>query len=278
MRALLSRIVASALLVAGAAVFLATWGPGAAPASADVFGPLIEAAGFLPSPDSRAQLRTGTATVNGQPFEYAIGHTRQRLEDVLDHYARQFDVAIAGQPVRSTAVRFDGANAGVVSGFLVGPVITAAIDAAKQGKPAPPVRLSDVTRFHMISAYRQDGTVFIEFTPGAAVRLGDLFPAGTADAAGEDVPAVRRPDGLQRLLTIEHGEGKTWSRTLVYRAATAEAAGAGYRAALRAAGWRESPLPVSSAVAHFSNGSRELFVGTAAATDPGVLVVVFRHT
>jgi hypothetical protein len=137
-------------------------------------------------------------------------------------------------------------------------------------------RLGDFGQFHLISAYEQDGTVFIDFTPGEGVRIDTLLPSGGQDAPGEDLRGVRRPAGLQRLLTIEHGEGPTWSRTWIYRAGDGGEAVAEFRRAFVAAGWTEGPLRAPQ-VAHFSDNQHECFIGGSGTGGNSAVVLVYRN-
>ncbi len=73
-------------VIASAVAFLALFGPRTAPAYADIYAPLANAAGFLlPPPGGAPRPRTGTALVNGQTFKYAIAHSKLGLDDVLEH-------------------------------------------------------------------------------------------------------------------------------------------------------------------------------------------------
>ncbi len=271
----LGRFFGSGALVAGAAAFLWFYGPASTPAGADIYGPLVRAAGFLPPPDGRVALMTGTSLVNGQHFHYAIGHTTLQLSRVLDHYERQFEVHVpGGSPIRG-AFRTESRTAGIVSGFHFGPLLP--VSGTTTPRPSgTPARLNDLARFHMVSAYKQDGTVFIEFTPGDDVTFERLMPPPGQDAVGEDLAGVRRPAGLQRVLTIEHGTGPAWSRTLIYRPTDPARDGADFRSAFAASGWSSDPLIESSAVGHYTDGRRECFVGTAGTGDEAVLIVVYR--
>lgn len=278
LRVFAGKIVASGALLAVAAVFLVFFGPRPTPAYADIYGPLTQAAGFLAPPPGSPTLRVGTALVNGQPFEYAIGRSVLRLDDVLGHYERQFETKTpaSDQPL-STAARVQGPGAGVVAGVRFGPLLRPGEFTQRIRTFGETKRLADFGQFHLVSAFEQQGTVFIEFTSGASARIDRLLPAGAADAPGEDPPGVRRPDGLQRFLTIEHGEGRTWSRTIIYRAQDSRAAVGEFGRAFAAAGWVQNPAIAPGAVAHFSDGQRESFVGGAGKDRDSAVVLVLRR-
>ncbi len=270
--------MASGAIVAGAVAFLFFFGPRPTPAYADIYSPLADAAGLLVPPPGSGKLRIGNALVNGQPFQYSIGHSRMRLDDVLTHYEQQLEVQMPGSraPV-STATRVEGLGAGVVAGMAFAPLSQPSEFFDRLRRFAVTKRANDFGRFHLVSAYQQEGTVFIDFTPGDEARIDKLLPAAGEDAPGEDLPAVQRPDGLQRMLTIEHGEGLSWSRTMIYRARDSRVAVDDFRQAFNRAGWTSNPLTASAAVLHYSDGRRESFVGGAGNDHNGAVIVVYRR-
>jgi len=212
--------------------------------------------------------------VNGQIFEYAIGHSKMRLDDALGYFERQFDTVSPGGGPISTASRFDFPDGGIVAGIQLGHVTTPdLLDRLRQFSAS--TELATLGNFHVVSAFSQDGTVFIDFMPARTVKLTGLLPHGPEDAAGEDVPGVRRPEHLQRVTTIEHGEGPAWSRTNVYRTADADAALAAFKREFNAAGWG-SLAPPEAPVAHLSDGRGECFLGIAGHGGDGAVVVVYR--
>lgn len=270
------RAVASVVIVSGAVLFLVFFGPHATPVHADIYAPLARVSGFLaPPPGGGDAVRFGTVLVNGQMFHYSIGRSKLSLDVVLTYYERQFDApGPDGKPV-SSAARLQGEGAGVVAGVRLGMLSHPPDLAARLRNPAA-ARLSDLGRFHVVSAFEQDGTVFVEFTPDDDVRVSQLLPAGGEDAPGEDLAGVRRPGGLQRLLTIEHGEGPDWSRTLIYRARDGRAAVADFRGALGQAGWTANPYADSPELGHYTDGKRECFLGGAGLGSNSTVILVHR--
>ena len=278
LRALAGKVIASGAILAAALVFLIFFGPRPTPAYAEIYGPLARAAGFLPPPPGSPALRIGRALVNGQPFDYAIGRSSLRLDDILTHYERQFQTKTpASDAPLSTAARVQGPGAGAVAGMRFGPLLHPGEFSERFRTFSETKRLNDFAQFHLISAFEQQGTVFIEFTPGETARIDRLLPAGSDDAPGEDPAGVRRPAGLQRLLTIEHGEGRTWSRSIIYRAQDSRPAVEEFRRAFGSAGWTHNPAVESPAVAHFTDGQRECFVGGAGAGLDSVIALVLRR-
>lgn len=271
----LGKMTATAFVLAAAGVFLVFMGPNAPRAYADIYTPLIRAAGLLPPPPGPGSpMRYGKALVNGQIFEYAIGHSKMRLDDALGYFERQFDTVSPGGGPISTASRFDFPDGGIVAGIQLGHVTTPdLLDRLRQFSAS--TELATLGNFHVVSAFSQDGTVFIDFMPARTVKLTGLLPHGPEDAAGEDVPGVRRPEHLQRVTTIEHGEGPAWSRTNVYRTADADAALAAFKREFNAAGWG-SLAPPEAPVAHLSDGRGECFLGIAGHGGDGAVVVVYR--
>jgi len=234
----------------------------ARPAFADIFAPRRQESGFLAPPDGGTRVRKATALVNGQTFHIAIGHSRQRLDDVLAHFEGQL----------STAARFGGGRVGVVSGLRIDPLARPADLATRLKRFASSTRLRDVGELHVITAFQDRGTVFIEFTPDPDVRLAGILPAGQADAPGSDVIGVRRPEGLQRLLTIQPGGAAAGSRTIIYRTRDAAAAARAFRQEFIAAAWTAGPA-TGGGVEHFSDGRREVFVSGGFAGSAAVVVV-----
>lgn len=276
MYGLIARLTASALIVTGAVAFLIGYGPAVTTVQADVYGPLVTAAGFLPPPPgAQGEHRSGRVLVNGGAFNYSIGRSRLSVERVLTHYETQFTVLTpgSGRPI-SSAVRLADQGAGIVAGFrLNGRKPDAMLDLQRFANTR---RLNDLAEFHMVSAYSQGGTVYIEFTPSNEVQLDRLLPQGTEDAPGEDLPFLRRPEGLQRLLTIEQGEESHRSRTLIYRSSANPDAMSQIADGLGRTGWLANPLGGQSTIAHYSRDGEECFLGRAGTGASSVLLLVHR--
>jgi hypothetical protein len=275
---LAAKILASSAVVYAAVMFLLFVGPPATTVHADIYAHLVGAAGLLePPPGGGAPVRTGHVLVNGRNFEYTIGHSGLSLKDVLDHYQHQFDMVGArkGQ-LLSRATRFEGNGAGVVVGMRFGPIDHPFDIADRLRTFAATSRVNDLARIHIISAYAQHGTVFLDFTPSDEVRLTDLVPQGTDDAPGEDLDGVQRPDGLQRMMTIEHGEGAARSRSTIYRTSDGEAAVVAFREALSRAMWTPDPSFETPNVAHYADGHRDCFVGGSGRGANAAVVLVCR--
>jgi len=271
------RVLASGAVVAGAVAFLVSFGPRATPVYADIYVPLASAAGFLSPPPGGPPLQTGKALVNGQTFRYAIGQSKLELDQLLSHYERQFSTSVSSGPI-TTAVRVQGAGAGVITGMLFRP-LRHPEDLTKRLRGfAETTQLNALGQVHVITAYANQGTVFIDFVPGDDVHLKTLLPAGHDDAPGQDLEGVRRPSGLQRVMTVEHGDGPTWSRTYIYRASDSAAAVADFRGALAAGGWMANPLFDSPVVQHYTNGRQECFVGGAGLGKDAIVILVYRMT
>jgi hypothetical protein len=277
---LLARLAASGLVLSGAVVFVISFGPRATPAHADIYGPLLQAAGFLPAPPgSGTTQRAGEVRLNGQTFTYVVGRSELPLDAVLSHYERQFVVERPdGQPPLATAARVEAPGAGVVAGVRLGALEPVGGIAARAERFARTMRLGDFGRFHVVSAYEQQGTVFIEFAAGDDVELRTLMPVGAADAPGLDPEGVPRPPGLQRAFTIEvdRQSAGAGGPTVVYRAADARAAAAAFRRGFLASGWRENAAVSSEALAHYVRQGRECFVGGLNAQHAGAVVLVCR--
>jgi hypothetical protein len=77
-------------------------------------------------------------------------------------------------------------------------------------------------------------------------------------------------------MTIEHGEGPSWSRTWVYRASGNPTAMADFSRSLTAAGWAANPALDSTGVRHYTNGRRECFLGGAGLGRDAVVILVYR--
>jgi len=272
----LRRATASVGLLVAAGAFLFHFGPGASPASADIFSPLLRSAGFV-LPASGAKARVGQVLVNGGVFDYVLGHTSLPLHTVLDHYQRQFEVRDpASGRVIAGATRVDGDGSGVVTGARMRAGRDPGQWANRLELMATSFRLAELARFHLISAYSQPGgTVFIDFSTGADLRLDQLLPPTGHDAPGQDVTGVRRPGGLQRVMTIEHGEGSELSRTIIYRAADGRLAADAFGRAFAAAGWTANESTAATGFAHYSDGRRECFV--AGTGGPGHATVILVH-
>jgi len=271
------RVLASGALVAAAVAFLVSFGPRATPAYADIYVPLASAAGFLSPPPGGPPLQTGKALVNGQTFRYAIGQSKLDLNRLLSHYEDQFRTTVSSGPI-STAVRIQGAGAGVITGVLFRPLRHPADLTDRLRGFAETTQLNALGQVHVVVAYANQGTVFLDFVPGDDVRLKTLLPAGTEDAPGEDLEGVRRPAGLQRVMTVEHGEGPAWSQTYIYRASDGTAAAADFRGALATAGWAANPLFDSPVVQHYTNGRHECFVGGTGLGKDAIVILVHRMT
>ncbi len=285
-----AKAAASVVVLSGAAAFVSSFGPRPVVLHADVYAPLLRSAGFLAPPAASGRtLREGRVTVNGAPFTYVIGRSDLPLDAVLSHYERQFQLPRSIGPAIRSASRVDGRGAGAVAGVKFGPVDHPGGMSERLAALAESGRLNDFGAFHVISAFEQDGTVFVDFTPAPEVTVQNLIPPQGGDAPGEDVRGVRRPDGLRRLFTVEHGTGGTWSRTLIYGAAAATGSAADSAAAdsaaadsvdaasqfsraFSAAGWKRNP-GLSGAVGHYTDGRREAFVA-GAGSGPGAIVIV----
>jgi hypothetical protein len=274
----IGRVAGTAGVVGAAAVIVALFGPGMPDAHADVWAPLVEAAGFITPIAAGDRMVTGTALVNGQTFHYRSGHSRQDVDAFLDASAARFRIAAAGsRPLLQPASLIRAQGAGVVSGFRLPPPYTAPALDARFRRFLQTTRLSDLGEFHMVAAFVADGTSFIEFVANADVRLDRLLPVDGGDAPGEDLPGVRRPDGLQRFLTVEHGSGAASSRTVLYRARDGRSRAAAFVGAMRAAGWTPDPLLNTAAVAHVTDGGRECFVGDGRGGTDALVVLVCRN-
>jgi len=273
--AIAGRVIASGVLVTGAVAFLVSFGPRATPAYADIYVPLASAAGFLSPPAGGPPLRTGKALVNGQEFRYAIGQTKLDLDRLLSHYEDQFRTGAAPGSIMK-AVRLQGDGAGVITGMLSRPLRHPQDLDDRVREFGETTQLSALGQFHVIAAYTNQGTIFVDFMPGDDVRLTTLVPRGSGDAPGEDLKGVNRPSGLQRVITIEHGEGPAWSRTYIYRAADGPAAADSFRGALNVGGWTPTPAFDSPAVQHYTNGRQECFVGGAGLGKDGIAILVYR--
>jgi len=272
------RLVASGALVVAAVTFLLWFGPRPTPVYADVYVPLARAAGFLAPPPGGAHVRMSTALVNGQVFKYIVGQSKLNLETVLKHYEEQFQTTETTSGTRlRTARRLNGKGAGVVTGILRGPVTHPQDVNADALEFARTTRLGALGQFHVIAAYASQGTVFIDFMPADDVRLDQLFPKGKEDAPGSDLEGVRRPAGLQRFLTIEHGSGQSLSRTRIYRAENSVAAVAEFGGALAAGGWKPNTAFDSSVVRHFTYGQRDCLVGGASEGRDAFVILVDRY-
>jgi hypothetical protein len=276
---LVAKVAASSAVVGGALAFLVFFGPRPTPAYADIYAPLAQAAGFLPPPPGGGPtLRVGRALVNGQRFEYAIGRSRLKLDDVMSHFERQFQTRTSAKgDAFSTAARVQGAGAAAIAGLRFGPLLPPAEFSSRLQAFTASGRLGELGQFHLVSAYEQKGTVFIDFASSDDLRIDRLLPVGSDDAPGEDLGGVIRPTGLQRLLTIEHGEGNTWSRTWIFRASDGADAAARYAAALTHSGWTPNPAFASPDVAHFSNGQAECFLAGAGTGSNAALILVLRR-
>jgi hypothetical protein len=272
------RLALTSAVIAGAAAFAILFGPGVGRAHADIYWPLVDAAGFLvPPPGSRGQVTRGDVLVNGQTFHYLAGRSGLSLGRVLDSYEQQFQSSLgAGAPL-NTASRIEGQGAGIVSGIRFGRVASAEVLRDRAERFAHSTRLADLGAFHMVAAFADRGTTFIEFTAGADVRLDTLLPRGSDDAPGDEPAGVRRPAGFQRLLTIEHGRDATWSRTTIYRDRRPDRRGANaFVEALRRGGWTADPV-VAGRISHYTNGGDEAFVGDAASGDMRATILVYRR-
>jgi len=272
---MLQRLAATSVLVGGAVAFVVFVSLPTLRLQADVIGPLMNAARFVPPPPGTDAVRTGRSFVNGQPFQYAIGHASLGVDRVLEHYEQKLG-PVSGQPM-SRAVRVQGRSGGVVVGAALGPVAMPNGLLSRPQFAEAPVRLNDIARIHVVTVYSETpGAVFLDFMAGDSVRLDSLLPVHGSDAPGADPQGIARPPGLQRLLTIEHGEGMAWSRTLIYRAPDGERATAMFRSAFTAAGWSENPAPELGPVRHLTNGSLESFVGGSGFGANAVVLVVTR--
>jgi len=271
------RVIASCLVLAAAAAFVNAVGPVPRVVQADVFGPLVRAA-FLEAPGrSSSSRRTGTILVNGQAFFYAIGHSPRPVREVLAGFEQQFDVQIPGwrEDVRSAASIL-GKQVGIVAGFRVGPLSAPGALGDRLRFTDSPGRIHELGRFHVAMALEQDGTVFVNLMTGDDVRPATLLPGGTEDAPGTDPAGVIRPPGLQRVLTIEHGDGPTYSRTTFYRGLTQHVPARAFRRSFEDAGWTALMLEAAGAtepLAHFTDGRREAFVGGDGGGVPVAIVV-----
>ena len=271
MRDRLARLLASGAIVIAAATFAWVTGPRSVVVHANIYAPLVASAGFLlPPPGGSSPRRTGTVLVNGARFEYSIGRSASSLDAVLSHYERQFEAIDPSGRKISSGVRLRGDGAGVVAGLRISALRQSDGLSNRVKVFAERGRLRDLGEFHVVSAFEQQGTVFIDFTPASDAAVQSLLPQGTTDAPGEDIRGVVRPDGLQRLLTVDHGDS---SRTLIYRTRDGRWASGAFRRALENAGWtRNTSLP-SDGIAHYSDGTREAFVASTSGDDAALVVV-----
>ncbi|MGH9384804.1 MAG: hypothetical protein ACRD2N_11010 [Vicinamibacterales bacterium] len=261
-RVVLGRILASGTIVVAATAFLYLVGPPSTAVYADVLMPLARSAPILMDLGAGTSARRGTVRVNGGTFDYVLGHSRLPVDDVLDRYRRRLALGTtAGRASSTIPLHVSGKDVGVVAGVSLGRLDRPEALADRLATAASSRRLVDLAEFHVIAAYKQDGTVFIDFTPAPTVRLDTLIPTGSDDSPGEDVSGVHRPPGLQRLMTIEHADSSDTSRTLVYRSHDARASVADFRRALAAAGWTANGAVTAVDVGHFTDGKRELFLG-----------------
>jgi len=271
------RLLASAVVLTAAGAFLWGFGPRGA-VHADIYTPMASRAGLLLDlAGEGTSARRGTVLINGAAFNYVVGHTRQKPTAVLDHYAKQFDTVSPSGARVSSATRLEANGAGVVAGMVFKPLRHPSEMADRIGEFAMTGRLAAVAQFHLISVFTQQGTVFIDFTPAPDVTVRSLMPPVGADAPGDDLKDVLRPAGLQRAYTIEHGDGATWSRTLIYRTADSAAAVQAFRRSLGAAGWASNPVTDEHGLGHFTDGRRECFLAGSGEGDNGVLILVHRN-
>jgi hypothetical protein len=276
----LLKILASAALLASTAWIVWQVGLRPIPVYADIYAPLLASAGFLPPPPGeRQQFRRGEVMVNGARFNYVVGSSRQSLDAVLSHYEQQFAMPKAADRRLFSAARIGGQGAGVVAGIKFGPVSHAAEHGPQLGAFAESRRLEDFGTFHVIAAFAQRETVFIDFSPASDTTLDRLLPPEGTDAPGQDLPGVARPSSLQRLFTIRNGADDRAGRVWIYRAVGSQSPVEAYRRALRAAQWREAPDVHGPALAHFTNAEGEVFVGGAGRGADAIVIVIHRtHT
>jgi len=277
-RTLVARAVASSALLGGALAFLWVFGPRPTPVHADVYSSLVTAAGVMPPAGEGGMSRHGHVLVNGAAFDYVTGHSRHPLEALLSHYEEQFRAATPDGRALPGATRLETDGMGVVAGMRLSRVVGPGEVRERVQKFAASGRVKDLAEFHVVVAYAKSrGSVFIDFTPGPDVTLRSLVPSGGADAPGADLPGVTRPQGVQRLFTIEHGNEGDWSRTLIYRSIDGRAGLDAFRSSLLAAGWTPSPATPSGTVSHLTDGTRECFLGGADLEGSAAVVLVYRR-
>lgn len=275
---IIGRLIGSGAFITAALAFLWIFGPRPTPVRADIYASLASSAGFLLPPGGEGStLRHGKVLINGATFNYVLGHSRQSLDAVLSHYEKQFEARDAGGKTLSSATRLDTDGAGVVAGMHFGTIRHPSQMAERVGKFATSGRLGDLAQFHMISAYAQKGTVFIDFTPAADVTVQSLLPPVDKDAPGEDVQGIIRPANLQRLFTVEHGDERDWSRTLIYRAGDPRASVDAFRRSFASAGWSGNPVFEGQDVAHFTDGQRECFLAGSGSGASSVVILIQRN-
>jgi len=274
-RHLITRTAATGVVLSGSLVFVSLFGPRPTPVHAEIYAPLAAATGFMALPGGEGtKVRNGKVLVNGVAFNYVVGHSPLSLDAVLSHYEKQFETRDESGTKLASGTRLQVNGAGAVAGLRFGKMVQVSDAVNRAAAFASTGRLSALGDFHLISAYSQRGTVFIDFTPGENVTVASLLPQGTADAPGEDLAGVHRPAGLQRLLTIEHGNEGDWSRTLIYRARDARGTFGAFQRALMAGGWIRNPVVQSPDVVHFADATRECFLATAAGSGGDATVIL----
>lgn len=270
--------------VLGAAVwFLLTFGPRPTPAHADIYTRVATTAGFLipPTRGASSVSEPRALKVNGQGFHYVVSHTEQPLAAVLDQYERGFVAENRASGARaSTAARIEGPAMGIVSGFRLGVLRDNEDLGRRVASLARTKRLADLGQFSMVVAFAQAGTVCLQFAPDPDAKLDALLPPGDADAAGDDVPGLGHPDGLQRLFTVDQeAKGDLTPRTVVYRVrGDRTPALRWYETRLRAAGFELQTLDPTPArtVVHGSRSQEDVFVVSLEQEGLALLAVVFR--
>jgi hypothetical protein len=274
----LTRVLGSGVFVAGAAIFLWTFGPRPETVHADIYAPLASAAGFLRPPGGEGTaIREGRVLVNGAAFNYVTGHSRLPLSRVLSHYEAQFETVASSGGKLSSATRIEANGAGAVAGMRFGKVVHPSDVVSRFAAMGGTGKLGALD-FHLVSAYSyQRGTVFIDFTPAPDASLHTLLPPSGGDAPGDDPFGVSRPAGLQRLFTIEHGTGGDKSRTLIYRATNSRKALDAFRRSFVAAGWSSNPDLQTTETGHFTDGQRECLIAGAGNGADAVVVLVGRE-
>lgn len=200
---------------------------------------IMKLPGF-PAPEVR------TVRLNGLDVSLRTGVVDAPLDEVLGHYrsacatpaAGDYGDVIAALGTRSRSTQHDGYVACVDTG--AGDLATLV---KRLSRFSSSWDLADIGALRYVYATRADEqpkrrTFVLTMWAEGALALRDFLPLGRSDAGGSDPFDVPRPPDSQRILSATEMSAPSGVYIYLARGAVPAELAGGYRAALRAQGWR----------------------------------------